>query len=692
MLSARKRYVWPTLICVTLLLGVSSPAGASTGTGWLTVPVSGPSDVNGVAASSANDLWVVGDEGIHAFAQHWNGDAWDGAQVAPTEWTSNLASVTEISPTNLWAVGDQYSLSAQDDKTLIEHGNGTTWKIVKSPNPATNHRLEDVSGSSASNVWAVGQDFDPAARSGQGSYEALMLHYDGTSWGEVPDASAGPDVSYAELTSVSAISASDAWAVGRRSAAPAYDLAPFAEHWNGTTWTAVTLPGGLTAVSQVRQFGHDDLWILGADASGSVLEHWDGSSWTPVQTAVTGMSSTELARLGGSSSNDLFLVGDVRDPDGDVLDLIEHWDGAVWTVQQSPNPDAAQGLVNRLRDVVSPSPGAAFAAGSSIGGPTVLRLGTGEFTSALFVTAPSMGSAGHPISLSGHLQLSEYGGTWTSTLHLDRQNPDGTHTALPDVPMDGRGFYAVTDTPGARGSYIYTISYPGTDGWPAAEDQATVNVTGTPTTLTLHSSAAVILHHTAVTVTAHLSGHGTNGMVSIYHQGVGGTRTLVRTAPVDGGGNVSVSVTIDLNNTFDAVYTGDSLYNPASSAKLKVAVRVGISAAQSGYYATSAGYRLYHYKTSCGSSAVGCPTYTAAVVPSHTGEKVTFALQQLTSSGWKSVGTGTGILGPLSKTRIIVQYGNRSIIGLKFREHASFAGDARNVGNVSGWAYFRITN
>ena len=107
-------YVFPTLICVTLLLGVSSPAGASTGTGWLYGAGVRAIRCQWGRASSANDLWVVGDEGIHVFAQHWNGDSGTAPQVAPTEWTSNLASVTEISPTNLWAVGDQYSLSAQD--------------------------------------------------------------------------------------------------------------------------------------------------------------------------------------------------------------------------------------------------------------------------------------------------------------------------------------------------------------------------------------------------------------------------------------------------------------------------------------------------------------------------------------------------------------------------------------------------
>jgi hypothetical protein len=684
MSSARSRCFALIVVGALLALGASSPAVAATGIGWLSVPGSGATSITDIDASSATDMWVVGVLGGGGFAQHWNGATWDAPAPAP----GTLYGVTEISPTNLWAVGYQYSVSAQDDQTLIEHGNGTTWKVVKSPNPATNHNLEAVSGSSASNVWAVGQDFDPAARGGQGSYESLALHYDGTSWNAVADATAG--LTYAELTSVSTISASDAWAVGRASTGPGDNLEPFAEHWDGTAWTAVPLPATLTAVSQVKQFAPGDVWILGTDASGRILEHWQGSGWTPVQTAATGMARTDLARIGGSSSSDLYVVGDVSDPDGDSFNLIEHWDGTSWELQQAPNPDDGN-VLSSLDEVVSPAAGVAFAAGAS-NGPTVLRLGTGDFTSSMFLTAPAGGTAGHAIPLSGRLQLSEDAGTWNTMLHLDRQNPNGTHTALPDVPMDGRGFYDVTETPPFRGTYIYTISYGGTGSWPAAQAQATVNVTGTATTLTLHPSAALINHHTAVTVTAHLSAHGTNGTVSIYEQGVGGSRALVRTAAVDADGNMKATVTLDITNTFDAVYNGDPLYNPATSAKIKVAVRVAITGAQSGYYGTSAGYRLFHYRTTCGSNGIGCPTYNVAVSPSHTGEKVAFTLQQLTASGWRTAGTASSTLGPLSKTKILLLYNTRSIIGLKFRWHATFAGDARNASNTTGWAYFRITS
>ena len=484
MSSVRSHYAALGLILVALVLGVSTPARASTGIGWLTVPVAGPTGINSMAASSANDLWIVGEEG-HGFAQHWNGASWDPPQIAATDGNSTLYGVTEISPANLWAVGNQYSIAAQTDETLIEHGNGTTWKVVPSPDPATHHILSDVAGSSASNVWAVGQDFDPSAHGGQGSYEALLLHYDGTSWTQVGDASSGLD--YGELTSVSTISGSDAWAVGRAST-PSNDIGPFAERWNGTAWKAVPLPAAMTTVTQVLQFGHDDVWVLGADASGGLLEHWNGSGWSAVPTASTGTLSSNLSYVGGSSSHDLYVVGSVEGEDG-LFDLIEHWDGTSWTVQESPNPNGQFSRLNRLLTVVSPSTGVAFAAGSSASAPTVLELGTGDFTSSIALTTASAGTAGQPLTLSGHLQLSEGAGTWNAILHLDRQNPDGTHTALPDPAVDDLGFYEVTDTPRSRGSYVYTVSYPGTDVRSGAQDQATVNVKGIATSLTLHPSA-----------------------------------------------------------------------------------------------------------------------------------------------------------------------------------------------------------
>ena len=129
-----------------------------------------------------------------------------------------------------------------------------------------------------------------------------------------------------------------------------------------------------------------------------------------------------------------------------MLDLIEHWDGATWTVQQSPNPTRCRALVNRLLTscLRSSRSGVCRRARRSVGRPCC-ELGTGQLTSALS-TAPSTGS-GTPISLNGQFAVVRGWGTWTSSLHLDRQNPGGTHTALPDVPVDGRGFYAVTDTP-----------------------------------------------------------------------------------------------------------------------------------------------------------------------------------------------------------------------------------------------------
>src|SRR5262249_29186132 len=77
-----------------------------------------------------------------------------------------------------------------------------------------------------------------------------------------------------ELSAVSAVSASDAWAVG----------GGLIMHWNGTSWTRVKSPdmprsGVLRGVSMVSA---TDGWAVGEEFSKLILLHWDGTSWTRV--------------------------------------------------------------------------------------------------------------------------------------------------------------------------------------------------------------------------------------------------------------------------------------------------------------------------------------------------------------------------------------------------------------------------
>jgi hypothetical protein len=80
-----------------------------------------------------------------------------------------------------------------------------------------------VSALSASDAWAVG---------GSGT-RTLTLHRNGTSWTKV--ASPSPGI-FGSLAAVAAVSGSDAWAVG------SYEIASGGNktlilHWNGSSWT-----------------------------------------------------------------------------------------------------------------------------------------------------------------------------------------------------------------------------------------------------------------------------------------------------------------------------------------------------------------------------------------------------------------------------------------------------------------------
>src|SRR5207244_2069096 len=86
--------------------------------------------------------------------------------------------------------------------------NGSTWRIVPSPNPgAGNNELDTVAASgargAANDVWAVGTYYASG-----GPYHTLIEHWNGSSWSAVPSPPGG------SLFGVEAVEANNIWAVG----------------------------------------------------------------------------------------------------------------------------------------------------------------------------------------------------------------------------------------------------------------------------------------------------------------------------------------------------------------------------------------------------------------------------------------------------------------------------------------------
>ena len=184
------------------------------------------------------------------------------------------------------------------------------------PTPQGNP-LYSIWGSSASDVWAVGES-------------GSIVHWDGTVWTQVPSGEHGP------LRGVWASGARDAWAVG--------DNAVIVR-WDGTTWSPP--PGVPTTGFHWRAVwgtGPTDLWIVGDDTSvstpdgdGGAMMHWNGAAWTKYS------GPQSLGALWGTGPNDVWGLGDAHG--------LFHWDGTTWTTASTGElPQIGTAICGRERE------------------------------------------------------------------------------------------------------------------------------------------------------------------------------------------------------------------------------------------------------------------------------------------------------------------------------------------------------
>jgi photosystem II stability/assembly factor-like uncharacterized protein len=189
------------------------------GTRWRPVPTPGgaTSILSGVAFVSSRDVWAVGSHGTLPLIVHWDGRRWHKVTGALLD-NSSLNDVIAFSPRNAWAVGE----TGVPGTTFIEHWDGRRWLRVASPSPGDQDGLTALGGSSASDVWAVGNF---AGRGGT----SVILHYDGHRWARV--ASPEPRKIGNTLLGVAATGPGQAWASGATGYSKAVILS-----WNGSAW------------------------------------------------------------------------------------------------------------------------------------------------------------------------------------------------------------------------------------------------------------------------------------------------------------------------------------------------------------------------------------------------------------------------------------------------------------------------
>ncbi len=342
----------------TKAVGASASPQSKCG-GWSVVhspnATTGDNALGSVAAVSSSDIWAVGNAVINpdlisqTLTEHWDGTSWSVISSPNVGASDNfLLSVATVSTSDVWAVGN-YLNSNNIPQTLIEHWDGTSWNVVSSPNVGSAaNLLFGVTAIASNDVWAVGYYQNDSA-----AFRTLIEHWDGTSWKVISSPNSGSSNNL--LYAITATSANNVLAVGQylNTSGPGEALI---EHWNGKQWSVVSSPKtgsasnillGVTATST------GTLWAAGEVESDSkplqtLIEQQNGMHWNIVSSADIGSSDNKLFGISAISDSSIWTVGNYLDKAGNAETLIEYWNGTHWVIVHSPGPGSGDNILGAV--------------------------------------------------------------------------------------------------------------------------------------------------------------------------------------------------------------------------------------------------------------------------------------------------------------------------------------------------------
>jgi hypothetical protein len=308
------------------------------GTTWTIHTGPTVTSLNGVSCTSASACTAVGSVlsnsgDVVTRAERWNGTSWT-TQTTPNPsgaGSSQLNGVSCTSASACTAVGYYYNTSGIYF-TLAEGWNGKSWTIQATPKPtgSSQPELEGVSCTSASACTAVGGYEDSS-----GADRTLADGWNGTSWTTHATTNPGPESDY--LYGASCTSASACTAVGYKQLSSGR-LVTLAERWNGTSWTTQTTPNpsgpdtnvfsgvSCASASACTAVGYYDR--SNAEPTAPFAEGWNGTTWT-VQTTPSpaGTDDSPLNGVSCTAASTCTAVGEYQDSSGTYLTLAERESG-----------------------------------------------------------------------------------------------------------------------------------------------------------------------------------------------------------------------------------------------------------------------------------------------------------------------------------------------------------------------------
>lgn len=300
---------------------------------------SGHNFLFGVAATGADDAWVVGYSNVadgsgydqFTHASRWDGTSWHRTPT-PSPGVDNwgtkavLYAVEAISPDLVWAAGSKTIQHPVDgaigQQLLVLRWTGEQWDEIEAPlTPAggTGAWIRDIVAIDEDDVWFVGM----YNNAGSGPSTGLALHWDGS--GFTVHTTPNITINGERNLAVSVAADGDLWIAGMVGRG-GWGQIPYVLRGDGESWEQIgDLPyPTYTGTQTIVAFADDDAWTsAGKTVNGQYLGvfwlHWDGSQWTehPVPDPYHG------AVLTAFGPDDIYSAG---------WSSLYHWDGSAWSL------------------------------------------------------------------------------------------------------------------------------------------------------------------------------------------------------------------------------------------------------------------------------------------------------------------------------------------------------------------------
>lgn len=300
-----------------------------------------------VSCRSVEACVAVGAGTDHPYWARWNGRRWAVHRMpdfaAGLGGFPNGGALPSISCTSAMAciaVGG-YSGDNAPGGSLAVRLRGHRWSLQPLPASASGGAdLEGVSCTAPGDCTAVG-DALPNSEAFTAPAFTLAVHWNGRTW-STEQTPSQLTATFAEFKGISCASPSACTAVGFYDGENGQE--PFAEGWNGSTWSIQSTPAtpGIETESQLSGVSCTSASACIAVGSvnfdtGELALRWDGTRWTALPTS--GPADGALSAVSCTSADACTAVGHGASPDGfATFPVAERWNGTTWIAQNVPSP------------------------------------------------------------------------------------------------------------------------------------------------------------------------------------------------------------------------------------------------------------------------------------------------------------------------------------------------------------------